>query len=229
MIEARHGDRASLARKVADRIAGSLRAALAVRPRATLVVPGGSTPGPVFDLLAAEALDWSRVSIVLGDERWVSTQHADSNEHQVRARLLQLHAATASIVSLYRPVARPSDALSEVTRSIDSLPKPFDVVMLGMGEDGHFASLFPGNTGITSGDSGKSPSVLAFDASVNGYARMSLSFPALLRTRLLLLVFQGDHKRSLLERGLLPGAADGLPVRALLQQQATPLEVYWAP
>ena len=229
MIENRHSDRQSLARAVADRIVGSLRTALAARLRATLVVPGGSTPGSMFDLLAAEALDWSRVSIVLGDERWVSAQHADSNEHQVRARLLRQQAAAASIVSLYRPVARPSDALAEVTRSIDSLPQPFDVVMLGMGEDGHFASLFPGQTGIAGGGNGKSPSVLAFDAPVNGYARMSLSCPVLLRTRLLLLEFHGEPKRRLLARGLLPGTADELPVRALLQQQSTPLEVYWAP
>ncbi len=228
--EFRYPDAAEFAAGVAAVIAGDLRAALRTRARASLVVPGGSTPGPVFDLLAAADLDWARVDVTLSDERWVPATQADSNAALVHARLLQGRAAAAGFIGLYRSGARPSDSVADVEKALHVIARPFDVVLLGLGDDGHFASLFPSRPELSSAlDSGGPRVVVALDAPAQGRARISLTLSALCNARRLLIAFRGERKHGVLQRALEPGPVDALPVRALLRQSIAPLEVHWSP
>ena len=227
--ECRYDDRAALAVGVATRIAVALEAALEQRERASLVVPGGTTPGPVFDELALTPIAWSHVDVTLSDERWLPADHAESNERLVRHRLLHARAASAHFGGLYRRRPKPSDAAAEIEAALDKMARPFDVVLLGMGGDGHFASLFPGRPELPAGLDRSSPAqVIALDAPANGHPRVSLSLSAILNAELILVLFQGMEKHAVLETAKTPGSALELPIRALLNQDAAPVEVHWA-
>ena len=134
--------REALMAGLAEVIAGELRAGLAAGP-VTLSVPGGATPGPVFDALNGVDLDWSRVAVVLNDERWVGEDSDRSNTRLLRERLLQRHAANAKVLPLYAPVATPEEGLAMLAAGI-APHLPITVLLLGMGGDMHTASLFPG-------------------------------------------------------------------------------------
>ena len=226
-VERRYQDRPSLAAGVAARIAETLMSALAVRPRASLILPGGTTPGPVFDRLSTADLDWSRVDVTLSDERWVAPNHADSNERLVGERLLRNKAAMARLISLYRALPKPSAALAEIGLALGAMTRPFDVALLGLGADGHFASLFPGRPELSAGlDREAKAQVIALDEPANGHPRISLSLAALLNTRLILVLFQGMDKYAVLETAKSAGSSLDLPIRALLDQDMTPVEAH---
>jgi len=128
---------------VAARIIDDLEAALVQLTRVTLSVPGGTTPGPVFDILAKRDLDWARVDILLNDERWVGAESTRSNSRLLEERLLVRNAAKARLVPLYLPYETPEQALSLLAEGI-ATSLPISVLLLGMGPDLHTASLFPG-------------------------------------------------------------------------------------
>lgn len=233
--EFHYPDAAAFTLGVANVIRDALRAALAERERASVVVPGGSTPGPVFDRLASEELagddvDWSRVDITLSDERWVPPTHADSNEALVRSRLLRGPATAARFLGLYRDLPRPSDAIVAVTHALQSLARPFDVVLLGVGDDGHFASLFPSRPELATALAMESKDVLvALDSPALGRPRISLNLAALCDARRIMLALRGERKRAVLRQAFEPGCAESLPLRALLRQTAAPVELHWSP
>ena len=133
----------TLARDLADITAARLRAAVSARGAASLVVSGGRTPAPMFRALRACELPWERVTVTLADERWVPADAADSNERMVRAELLQGAAAAARFVGLVNAAPTPEAGRAATDAALRAIPRPFDVVMLGMGNDGHTASLFP--------------------------------------------------------------------------------------
>ena len=210
-----------MVRIMAHLLADDLRAQLARDNAAFLIVTGGTTPAPVFALLRNEPLDWAKVTVTLSDERWVPIDHPDSNERMVRAELLQGPAAAAKFISLYRPVKSPSLAAAEVAAA---LPKSPGVAILGMGEDGHFASLFPGMAGLDDGLSLRNPlPCLAVEQPQKGWPRMSLTLGYLTQARMIYLVFSGAAKHALIENA----ARDHLPVAALLQQQRAPVQIHW--
>ncbi|MFP4404142.1 6-phosphogluconolactonase, partial [Rhodosalinus sp.] len=138
-----YADRELMAIDVANRLAGELRAALSHRERVLFAVPGGSTPGPVFDALCAAQIGWDSVDVLLTDERWVRPDHPRSNTRLVRERLLVDRAAAARLLPMYQPTDTPDAAVARVTETI-APHLPISVLLLGMGEDGHIASLFPG-------------------------------------------------------------------------------------
>ena len=216
---------------LAERVAAQLREAVAARGTAVIAVSGGSTPKDFFARLSREALDWAKVAVTLVDERWVPDSNARSNAKLVQTTLLQNAAAGARFVPLYTGAPTPEAGLAEAAARIAALPAPFDVVVLGMGEDGHTASFFPGGDHLAEAlDPQGTAKVLPMQAPGAGEPRITLTLPVLLATRALYLLVSGEKKRDLLADVRL-GLADakGYPVRAVVQQERVPLAVYWCP
>lgn len=216
---------------LAERIADRLRAGLSERGHAVLAVSGGSTPKNLFEQLSREKLDWSRVQVTLVDERWVPESDARSNARLVKSLLLQHAAAAASFIPLYTGDASPEAGLAAANARIDALALPFDAVVLGMGDDGHTASFFPGGDHLAEAlDLAGHARVLPMHAPDAGEPRITLTLPTLLETRALYLLVTGEKKRDLLADARLGlGAARNYPVRAVLTQQRVPVAVYWCP
>jgi len=216
---------------LAERVADQLRGALAGRGEAALAVSGGSTPKQFFAQLARQKLDWARVHVTLVDERWVADSDPRSNAQLVKSLLLQGEASTAQFVPLYTGDASPEAGLAIARGRIDALPRPFDAVVLGMGDDGHTASFFPGGDHLPEAlDLNGKSSVLPMRAPGAGEPRITLSLPTLLQTHALYLLVCGEKKRDLLADARLGlGAAQHYPVRAVLTQTRVPVAVYWCP
>jgi 6-phosphogluconolactonase len=219
-------DRQSWANKAADKIVELLDGSIASRGAASLVVAGGTTPQPIFNRLSQLHLDWPKVHVGLTDERWVKASHRDSNAYLVRHSLLRNQAKSAHFHPLYIDKPRPSAAVAEAERTISAMPRPFDVVLLGMGTDGHFASLFPGLPETKVGLDLHNPALcVAVDKQQNGYARMSLTISALLHARLILVAISGRPKRTVALQAL-AGAGD-TPIATLLSHRKDDLEFLW--
>ena len=211
-------DADALALHLAQDVAAVLRSAVAERGGATLVVSGGSTPLPMFQRLAQESdVPWSKVQVTLADERAVPPDHADSNEGFVHKNLLTGTAAVASFVSML-PAGLPSlDRLDEVSGRIDAMGSPFDVVLLGMGGDGHTASLFPDAPELEDAMA-STTSVVALNPPSVSQARLSLSASRLIDTRHLWLHISGASKAQVLETALADGT---LPIARVLKHAAS--------
>jgi 6-phosphogluconolactonase len=228
--EHRFPDRQALAAALAGEIKVDLEEAIAVRGAGSLVVSGGRTPALMLQRLRDEKIDWTRLWVTLADERWVETNSADSNERFVRENLLTGPGAAAHFVGLKNPAPTPEAGADWATRALTRVPHPFDVVVLGMGGDGHTASLFPGSMALARGlDPAATPACIAVNALVAPHARVSLNLPALLDARRIVLHIEGDAKWAVYQRARTPGAAAELPVRAVLQQKEVPVDVYWSP
>lgn len=228
---------AELAGSLGKAVVACLQAALERDGKASLVVSGGSTPAPVFRYLAAADIDWSQVAVTLADERWVPPGHPDSNESLVRDTLLQGKAASARFVPLYRSDATGEEALQQVAADLSSMHQPFTVVMLGMGGDGHTASLFPDapTEELLSAMALDSQEAVAFlhPPSV-AQARISLTRACLLRSEHRFLHITGDGKCDVLAAAL--DACEGgqwqaghAPVVGLLTEQPAKASVFWSP
>jgi 6-phosphogluconolactonase len=211
-------------------ITQALRLALESGRNASFVVPGGRTPVGLFELLSRAPIEWRRVGVTLTDERWVDAASAESNEHLVRTHLLQGAAAPATLIGLKNGARDASSGEAASWSGLAPLPRPFDFVLLGMGEDGHFASLFPHAPALVAAlDPNGPPGCVAMQAPVPPKDRVSLNLSALLDARQVGVLIVGDAKRAVLERARSEGAAADLPVRALLRQQRAPVTVYWSP
>src|SRR5512147_2609516 len=137
------------AQALGAQVATALRDGLAQHSTASLVVPGGRTPVPLFRALRETDLDWAKVHVTLTDERWVAEDDVSSNAALVRRELLRNHALPAQFHPLHDGSACADGATTAVWESLRSVPRPFDAVVLGMGDDGHFASLFPHSPGLS--------------------------------------------------------------------------------
>ncbi|HEX5305418.1 MAG TPA: 6-phosphogluconolactonase, partial [Dyella sp.] len=189
----------ALAEALAERVAARLREAIADRGRALLAVSGGSTPTHFFERLSRAPLDWSRVQITLVDERWVPESSERSNARLVKSLLLQHAAAAASFVPLYQDAATPEDGLAALNAQLDALAFPFDVAVLGMGDDGHTASFFPGGDRLADAlDPAGRARVLPMRATGAGEPRITFTLPVLLDARALFLHVEGEAKRRVL-------------------------------
>ena len=218
--------RDAAAAALAASIADSLREAVAERGEASLVVCGGSSPVALFRALAAERLAWDRVTVVPSDERWVGTDHADSNEAMIRRELLTGEAAKARFMGLYRPTETPEAAVDEVTGALRDVPQPLDVVLLGMGDDGHTASLFPHDSGIATKVDVGTPCVVA---DVGPPKRLSLSLAYLTDAQRIDILIFGDDKRRVLDAASQPGPVAQYPIRGILRCVEPIATVHWAP
>jgi 6-phosphogluconolactonase len=226
----RYPDSAALTEALAAEIIAALEDGLRRGASASLVVSGGRSPMALFEKLSNAVLEWRQIWIALTDERWVDASSSDSNEHLVRAQLLRNAAAKANFVGMKTDAAQPHDAVASSWSAIAPLPRPFDYVLLGMGEDGHMASLFPQSPGIAGAiDSLQAPGCVAMIAPVAPHARMSLNLSALLDARRIGLLIIGAGKWATYQRAAASGPVVDMPVRALLRQQQVPVSVYWAP
>lgn len=228
--EHRFPDSRALANALAGELKVDLEEAVAARGAASLVVSGGKTPLHLFEQLRKETLPWSKVWVTLADERWVDTQADASNERLVREHLLQDAASHAHFVGLKNPAATPEAGADWATRALTRVPHPYDVVVLGMGEDGHTASLFPGSLALSRGiDTAAAPACIAVNALTAPHARISLNLSALLDARRIVLHMEGVAKWDVYQRARTPGPVAELPVRGVLLQKDVPVDVFWAP
>ncbi|HEV7431795.1 MAG TPA: 6-phosphogluconolactonase [Steroidobacteraceae bacterium] len=228
--EVHDADRVSQAAHLAAAIATRLTRALERRPVASLVVSGGSTPYLMYAQLAELKLDWPRVQITLADERWVPIDDADSNERQVRASLLRHGAALARFIGLKSNASQPEEAAAAAWAAVGAMPRPVDVVVLGMGEDGHMASLIPGAPELAAGlDERAAPACIAVQPTTAPHARLSLNLAALLQSRKIYVQTIGALKKRVYEKARAAGPAQDMPIRAILRQNTVPVDVYWCP
>lgn len=220
-------DAATMSAALADRVAAMLRHAADCRGRASLVVSGGRSPLPFLRALGQHELDWSHVTVTLADERWVPADHPDSNAGMVIANLLRGAAAKARFVPLYGGEDSPADGLSACAERLGEIQRPFDVVVLGMGDDGHFASIFPGipKLGELLSDSG--PALAATVPPAAPHARMTLGLSAILDARRIVLQINGAAKREVIEKAA--AGQESLPIATLLRQRKAPLHVFFCP
>jgi 6-phosphogluconolactonase len=222
MIFQDYADQEMLAIDVANRLAGDLTATLEHEERALFVVPGGTTPGPIFDALCDVRLDWSRVDVMLSDERWVPEVHVRSNTRLIRERLLVGRAAEARFLPLYAKADRPEEVLAELEANI--VPRlPISVLLLGMGDDMHTASLFPGADNLEAALAHDAPVLVAMRAPGLPEPRVSLSARVLDGALSKHLVITGNAKRTALDRAQSSTALQA-PVRAVLEDMV----VHWA-
>lgn len=220
-------DAGTMAGALAERIVSGLRAALAEAPMAGLVVSGGSTPKVLFDRLSGHELPWERVAITLADERLVAPDHPASNERLVRETLLRGPAARARFLSL-------SGTPDEVEARLADFPWPAAFTLLGMGNDGHTASLFPGSDRLADALDPRTecrvlplvPGRLPADAP---YSRMTLTLPALIDSRAILILLEGDAKKATWEKVRSPGPLADMPIRAVIASAGCPVEANWSP
>jgi 6-phosphogluconolactonase len=217
---------------LADAVAARLTDGVVQRGRASLVVSGGTTPGALFDVLAHRALPWKDVIVTLSDERWVDPHSVRSNENLVRSRLLVADAALATLVPLKTAQPHASQAEAALDGALAAMPRPFDVVLLGMGDDGHTASLIPGSNGLARALDRDDPAFVRAidppDATGMG-PRITLTLRALLDTRWIALLIRGADKRATWRQACAGADILAAPVRAVLRQTAVPLAVYWSP
>ncbi|WP_192034903.1 6-phosphogluconolactonase [Halomonas sp. YLGW01] len=217
--------REHLAHQLAEAVAEALRADLAHQERALLVVSGGSTPVPFFKALAAKPLPWSRIDVTLADERWVAENADDSNARLVREHLLTGEAAAATFVPLTTDDETPEQGAAAVGERLAALTWPASMVILGMGGDGHTASLFPDSQELPLALSTED-TVVAVRTPSQPQARITLSADRLHQAKRHVLHLTGEDKRSRLAAALGGDDVRELPVRAFL---ACPLAIYWAP
>ena len=215
-------DREMMFMELANRLAGELGSCLRTHEHASFCVPGGTTPGPIFDVLSDVQLEWSRVHVFLNDERWVPETSERSNTRLLRQRLLTGRAAAATLVPMVADTPEPEDALDALADGL-APELPISVLLLGMGDDMHTASLFPGADRLADALAPGAPTLMAMRAPGAPEPRVTLTAPALDGAMSKHIVITGAAKRAAVERarGL---SAEEAPVTAIWQGAV----VHWA-
>jgi 6-phosphogluconolactonase len=199
------------------------------RRKASLALAGGTTPGPLYDALSNAPLPWEKVSITVTDERWVSPEDPASNEFLVRDLLMRRRAAGATFIPLKTNHAKASGGAGIAEKRISPI-MPFDICLIGMGPDGHIASLIPGADGYAAAVDPTGVKKLAgiHAASAAGSPeRMTLTIPGILSSRRIVLLIMGQDKLNLYNEAK---ADEGTsPLRDVLAQRKVPVHAFWAP
>jgi len=221
---------AELADRLADTVADALSAAIAARGAASIAVSGGSTPKAFFQALSQRAIDWEKVTITLVDERFVPADNPRSNHLLVASNLLTGKASAARFLPLYQEAATVEAAAALATERTAGIGRPFDIVILGMGGDGHTASFFPGGSNLSVALDAATPrGIITMEAEDAGEPRLTFTFSSLQDARLLVLHIEGDGKKDVLVKAEGPGDEADMPIRAVLRRAASPVDIFWAP
>ena len=227
-------DREALTAALAVTCAEALAHAIAKGGRASAALSGGSTPAPLYLALAACPLDWTKVDLALVDERWVDPADKASNEGLLRACFAPALRAGASFTAMKTAAASPAEALAEREPAHAAL-RPLDLVVLGMGPDGHTASWFPNAEGLDAALDPENDRTLAAVRAVHSAVagayveRMTLTRPAVVEAARVVMMITGEDKRDAFERARAAGPENDAPVRALWRDADSDLDVYWAP
>ncbi len=223
----RFEDAAQWAEALSVQVATLLREALSARGQASLVVSGGRTPQDFFCRLAQQPLAWEQVTVTLADERWVDASSQHSNERLVKASLLQGPAAAARFIGLSHTAESLEQAARVAEQHVAALSLPIDVLVLGMGDDGHTASLFPNSPLLPQALAQDCKErVLPMQAPDHPQQRLTLTLPLLLSARNRLLALRGQSKLDTLDKAVAADDCLAMPIRAFLKQ---PLTLYWCP
>jgi 6-phosphogluconolactonase len=218
-----------LDQQLADFIAQTLSEAIATRGQAGIAVSGGRTPAGMFKALRVKELDWSKVIITLADERWVAPDHADSNERLTRENLLQDKAASATFISQVSSAQTAHEGQATIEARLAALPAPLDVLILGMGDDGHTASLFPkaAELEVACASTARCAAVTPPAAP---HQRITLTLPTLAAARSVIVHITGESKKALLQEALLEQKTETelFPIRRVLDQCNGLKQVFWA-
>ena len=226
MIDAGQAPKVRVAQALAESVSKALREDLAQQDRALLIVSGGSTPVPFFEALSKEDLPWERVDVTLADERWVPESDADSNTALIRRHLLQHHAAKANLVLLTTEHGTPAEGLADLTRTVEQLSWPASVVILGMGGDGHTASLFPDSPQLEEGLTTSAPLLAVTAPSMKTQARITFSRHQLKQARRHYFHLSGAEKRDVFAKLFAGDDVREYPARAFMDDA---FSLYWAP
>jgi 6-phosphogluconolactonase len=215
-------DREFMFLDLANTIAGELADYLRRDGRASLCVPGGTTPGPILDTLSGVDIDWANVAVFLNDERWVPEDSPRSNTGLLRERLLTGRAAAARLIPLYAPAPQPEDMLDQLAKGL-APHLPISVLLLGMGADMHTASLFPGADKLALAMAHDAPPLMALRAEAAGEPRITLTAPVLRAAIQTHILITGAEKRAAIERAAHLTEMEA-PVKCVLGQA----KVHWA-
>ncbi|MDB5664906.1 6-phosphogluconolactonase [Cypionkella sp.] len=215
-------DREFLMLELAGKIASELSEALNMHGRASISVPGGTTPGPVFDILSGLPLDWANVAVMLNDERWVGKDSPRSNTRLLRERLLVDKAAAATLIPLYAEASEPELMLGVLSEGVEK-HLPLTVLLLGMGTDMHTASLFPGADRLADALAADAPALMPMRAEAAGEPRITLTAPVLAGAMNIHILITGAEKRAAIEAAAHLTALEA-PVRVVLDNAT----VHWA-
>lgn len=222
-------DAASLAKALADHVEAALVARLARDGMAGLAVSGGRTPTLFFDELSTRDLAWEKVVVTLVDERWVRETSDRSNARLVRQHLLKNRAAAAKFVPLANDAPTPEAGLFPTNEALEDVPWPLACAILGMGDDGHTASFFPGGDHLEEAlDPNGALGLLPMHAPDAGEPRITLTLPVLLAADSLALHIQGEDKSEVLAKAQAAGPETDMPIRAVLRAPR-PLDIFWCP
>ncbi|RVV99379.1 6-phosphogluconolactonase [Mesobaculum littorinae] len=215
-------DREMMMIDLADKLASELNRWLMANDRATFVVPGGTTPGPIFDTISGINIAWDRVDVMLSDDRWVPEDHPRSNTRLLRKRLLRDRAEAAHYVPLHCDTETPEEGIDRVGAAVSG-HLPISLLLLGMGGDMHTASLFPGADRLADALADDAPPLMAMRGGGANEPRITLTAPVLRDAMSTHIVITGPEKRAALEkaRGLKPAEA---PVSVVLRDAT----VHWA-
>lgn len=224
------GDRETLFSALKSHVEQTLHRALETQARASIALSGGSTPAPLYQALAQSPLEWQRTDITLTDERFVPADHADSNEAMLRRALLNGTASAANFIPLSHDCETAEQAAQTSSAALGQMRLPMDLVILGMGNDMHTASLFPDAPELADAlDPTQDQHCLALHPASSEHARLSMSLNMLLNSREIVLLITGQEKQETLQRALKSDVFEKAPIAAILLQSKVPVHIYWSP
>lgn len=231
--EHRFDSRESLYNQVYGMVVDGITDDLQASGQACLLLSGGASPQPLYQRLSTALVDWQRVTVALVDERWVEPDHPASNERLIRQTLRQNNASECALIGMKTPASTPFAGERECQQSYANLTRPYTFCLLGMGDDGHIASLFPHAEGLEVAlhsqqlcagiQAQPSPTTSGI------LQRMTMTPWAFLQATKVVLLILGEEKWQVYQQAREPGPVADMPVRALWEQPDVDVEVFWAP